>query len=424
MKNQRLIRALLDELPELLENGVLDSETALRMDAYYRSRLETPASFGRYLLFLFSILGVLLIGGGVILVFAHNWDWFPKYLRVGLSFLPLLMGACLGGYTIIRDKSAVWRECSAVFTGVGICILIALISQIYHMGGSLADFLRLVLILCIPAAYLFRSAVLLFAYCVGIMFLTDYTADFSFLDLAYLLAPLPFCIRSYWKEPESGKTIFLRYALFPLAIGSLLLTRGEAFFFALLTALFLLAGIRESERHSSRWYANPWLQGGFLSMTIMLCLMVTSNRFWSSCRTDRIFSPPGIAFTFLLAAFVIGLFLVRWRKNFFEKLLAVLFPLFVLGGLLLHCPEKMLTCASVFFALSGLIYVISGYFSRQIGMMNAGMLQLILLIFFRFASESGGILSRAIQFLVCGALFLLVNFFLGLHFRGKAVKHE
>ncbi|MEO9076636.1 MAG: DUF2157 domain-containing protein, partial [Gelidibacter sp.] len=145
---------LVDELPELVKNQVISEEVALRIRCYYRSEeSETPNK----LFAVFGVLGSLLVGLGIILILAHNWDDFSRALKTGLAFFPLLLAQLLAGYAIIKKKSAAWNEASATFLFFTVGSSIALVSQIYNIPGNLSTYALTWIALCMPLIYLLKS---------------------------------------------------------------------------------------------------------------------------------------------------------------------------------------------------------------------------------------------------------------------------
>ena len=119
---------LIKELGSLENEGVIDKETALKIATFLES--NKPSSSSRLLL-AFGILGALLLGSGIVLLMAHNWDSMPRTLKSIFAFLPLLVGqaACL--HILIKKPSdKIKREISSTFLIFGVAISIALISQI------------------------------------------------------------------------------------------------------------------------------------------------------------------------------------------------------------------------------------------------------------------------------------------------------
>lgn len=140
-KNYKFMEWLLNELPVLREKSVLEQEASERLDVYYRKQLAEAPSPQKYLSGVLSAFGALLIGLGLVLLVAFNWDMLPKIWRLGIAFLPLLAAAGFGIFTIAKDKDHRWREASAVISMAGVVTLTSLVSQIYHLDGTLESFI-------------------------------------------------------------------------------------------------------------------------------------------------------------------------------------------------------------------------------------------------------------------------------------------
>ena len=80
---------LLDALPELVREGLITADQADRIHMRYAAPQEQS---GNRMLLLFSILGGLLIGLGLILVVAHNWEDLSRTTRTVFAFLPMAIG--------------------------------------------------------------------------------------------------------------------------------------------------------------------------------------------------------------------------------------------------------------------------------------------------------------------------------------------
>ncbi|MBX7258419.1 MAG: DUF2157 domain-containing protein, partial [Candidatus Hydrogenedentes bacterium] len=70
--NKKAVRWLYAELPALIEEGIVTPETADRLRMRYGNADEE--SRVPLALVVCSVLGAVLIGLGIILVLAHNWD--------------------------------------------------------------------------------------------------------------------------------------------------------------------------------------------------------------------------------------------------------------------------------------------------------------------------------------------------------------
>src|SRR3954453_1354294 len=123
-------RWLLAELPELVTAGVLTEETAGALRQHYASQ---PSGEPRRIGFVLSaILGSLLVGAGIVLLVAHNWDFLSRPVRGAIAFAPLVLSQALAAFVLVRrSESVAWRETAAILNVAAIGTAIALVSQTY-----------------------------------------------------------------------------------------------------------------------------------------------------------------------------------------------------------------------------------------------------------------------------------------------------
>lgn len=161
------IRWLLGELPELVTAGVLSPETADALRQHYSSQ---PSEARRRIGFVLSaILGSLLVGAGIVLLVAHNWDFLSRPVRCAIAFAPLVLSQALAVFVLLRRReSAPWRECAAILNVAAIGTAIALVGQTYQIQGDFARFILGWMLLALPVVYVFQSSVGLSAYFVGV----------------------------------------------------------------------------------------------------------------------------------------------------------------------------------------------------------------------------------------------------------------
>ena len=135
-RDKQHLRWLHDELPELLTRNVVDAATAERLRVHYNlGSLSEPRSVA---LLVFGSLGALLVGGGMILIVAHNWEELSRGGRAVISIALLAAAQLLCGYVLLRKRgSAAWSEASALALCLSLGASIALISQTYNLGGEL-----------------------------------------------------------------------------------------------------------------------------------------------------------------------------------------------------------------------------------------------------------------------------------------------
>ena len=196
MRDPRLSEAL----PELLRDGLLDPQQAERIRAKYAVPDERS---GTRMLLLLAILGSLLVGLGIILIVAHNWDDLPRSARTALAFLPVLLGQGLLAFAVLRRPEVMaWREGSALLLACGLCASVALISQIYPIHGELEGYLLLCCALILPLLYIPGSIIVALGYLAlvlwhGVLLRTEHfgAERYPWSMLLLLLAAVPFYLQ-------------------------------------------------------------------------------------------------------------------------------------------------------------------------------------------------------------------------------------
>ncbi|MEL7342120.1 MAG: DUF2157 domain-containing protein, partial [Bacteroidota bacterium] len=163
-----MAKELLKALPELIEAGIISSEKAADIRYYLESRKQ-PAQ--NRLLVVFSILGAILVGLGIILILAHNWDDLSRTTKSIIAFIPLLVGQVACAYVILkRPDNTAWKEGASAFLIFGVGASISLISQIYHIEGNLGSFMLTWMLLIAPLMYLMRSSISSLLFLAGITY--------------------------------------------------------------------------------------------------------------------------------------------------------------------------------------------------------------------------------------------------------------
>lgn len=102
--------------------------------------------FSSTLVTVLSVLGCLLIGAGVVMIFMKYWYDFPNALKIFTCFVPALLGQGTGIYTYIRKKeSLAWCEGASVLwmlgTGVTTTVLLSQTNTNYIDEGIVYFFL-------------------------------------------------------------------------------------------------------------------------------------------------------------------------------------------------------------------------------------------------------------------------------------------
>ena len=97
----------LNDLPELIEGGIITNEIAESISIYYEKK---KAEQGGVLQVVLAVLGAILIGLGILFILAHNWDYMSVSVKTILAFTPLVVAQALAVYIILKKSGdKMWR---------------------------------------------------------------------------------------------------------------------------------------------------------------------------------------------------------------------------------------------------------------------------------------------------------------------------
>ncbi|MEL1246388.1 DUF2157 domain-containing protein [Flavobacterium sp. DGU11] len=412
------MKTILKELPELVVNDIITSDTAQRIEAYYASK-KVPRE--NNLLTIFGVIGAVLTGLGIILIFAHNWDTFPKSIKTMLALLPLIAFQGLTAYTIIAKKEARWKEPAGVLLFFAVGASIALVAQIYNIPGNLGSYLCTWTLLCLPLIYILRSNALALLH---IVFSTWYACEWSsetngrpWMYLFFIAAFIPFYIERHRSQPVSGITAFLNLALPVSGAIALAMFLDDAYkfnaaiyvaFFGMLYSIGQLAAIKQ---HSLRSNGFTFVS----QLGILILLLITSSKiFWevdSGMRASFSINtlPAGVAF------FAISLYIAIVRTNALRRfdpflIATIIFPAIYVVGLI----EPLFTTVLANLLVLGLGTVIirKGALQFNLPVLNFGLVIVSALIICRFFDTDMSFAIRGLLFVVVGAGFFFANYLL------------
>lgn len=429
------IRPLLDELDELVAAEVLDAASAERLRAHYAPRLENIKPWREVI---FAALGALLVGGGIILVLAHNWDEMSRGWRTILAFTPLGIAQGLVAWSMWkRPESAAWREGSTTALVLATAASMALVAQTYQFPGSPEGFLLAWFLLALPLVYAVDAAMPL-AFELGIaagwaLAANEHpTTQAGFWGLLALLAPALFLAR-HGLRASSGRSILLGWALVGALIfgtGASLPTGVHGVWIVAYALLFGVLALLGRDPAPAELHALPLRRGGTLGL-LGLAFLLSWEDPWGEARRPELwldtargaqdFILGALGFAALGTVFVLGSRALR-RRAIDDALLAGialvvvgLFPAVAFG------LERWVAVLLVNLALAafGIVLIVDGLRRDHGAHANRGVALLALLILVRFFDSDLSFISRGIAFVVLGAAFLGANHLLRRRLRGR-----
>lgn len=414
--------SIIKDLDELVAANLISADAATAIRAYYAQKDTGKASWP---LLVFSILGAVLVGLGLILIIAHNWDTMSRGLKLFFAFLPLLLAQALSAFTLLRraDKP-VWRETSAVLLFFSVGASISLVSQIYHIEGELKGFMLIWALLCLPISYLLRSsaASLLYLGALLLYLASDYLSitEDAYVYWGMLGLSLPYYYQLQKRSPN-GPFAILHHWLLPVAATAGVLALVSDFSHLLVLvyssgfALFYFIG-SSSFMNTPKLWMNGFKAIGSLG-TAGLLLFLSFDFFWDDLANERfplselLISVEGACLILITALAVF--FRARQLKGQPLKsthpmslIFLSLIPTFILGTFI----SEVLILINFLMLGLGVYYIRRGAQAGHLGLLNYGLIVIASLVTARFFDQDLSFVWRGVLFVLVGGGFFVLNY--------------
>ena len=186
---------LLKQLDGWEAEGLVTADSARVLRERFRAQGAVSMGAGSLMM---GIVGALLVGAGLIVLISHNWDDFSRPQRLACAFVPLLLSQLWTASLMRRGGVEMWKRESAGLlqtATTGACI--ALVSQIYHIGGHWTQFLLSWCLLTLPLVWALRGRFVAVFYVLGIGI---WSIGQNHVDEAWYLTPwvYPFLLLGIW----------------------------------------------------------------------------------------------------------------------------------------------------------------------------------------------------------------------------------
>ncbi|MEJ7647139.1 MAG: DUF2157 domain-containing protein [Chryseolinea sp.] len=425
---------ILRALPELVQAQVITEETAAQIRGYYNRQ---PNRASNRLFIIFGILGSLLIGMGIILILAHNWDTLPKGIKLAIGLLPLFVGQLLSGYLLWKKSSSTaWTEGAATFLFFAVAVSIAIVSQVYNIEGNLGSFVFLWMALALPIVYVLKSSIAALLFVCGMTWYACETGYFSYPHdsaLFYwisLLLLVPFYYFEFIaKRLKNNFFYFHCWAIalsLTICLGLFAVDADELMMIAYLGLFCIYIMLGEMKTfHTHKVLGNAFLVVGSLG-AIVLLLTLSFRFYWEELPkytektiigTQEFF----VALVVTLIATALLVFNLRTRKfseiNAKSLAFLLLIGLFALG---IHFPVLSQVLTNIVILLFAIHTIRSGARQDHLGILNYGLLIIAVLIICRFVDTNFSFVVRGLLFISVGAGFFAANYYLVKRRKGQA----
>lgn len=418
-------KQILNDLRQLINAQVITEETAQKIKEYYKTQ---PTQSSNRLFVVFAILGSLLVGLGIVLILAHNWDQLSKGFKLAVGSLPLLAAQVLAGFVLIkRVEGVAWREASGTFLFFAIAICISIVSQVYNIEGDLAGFLLTWMYLALPIAYVMRSS---FASLLFIMGITWYACEVGYFNYPNTNAPsywilllliLPFYYLEFIRKNIRNNFFHFHSWFLVLSVTICLgVFAGDSSEYMMIAYMSLFSGFVMMGQFrlfaSHRVLGNAYLVCGSLGVIILL-LTLSFRWYWEELPgiTADFFSQPEIIVSILLTIASIALLtrlaqIKKWEElNSKSYAFLLLIGLFFIGT---PSPLAAQILVNLIILLVAVHTIYDGAQQNHLGILNYGLVIISVLIGCRFFDTNFSFVIRGLLFIAIGAGFFIANYYM------------
>lgn len=424
--NTKAVQWLYKELPELVSQGVLSSESSDNLHKHYGE--VKPADKRWFVIMLCGVLGVLLIGLGIISIIAHNWEQLSRTIRGVISILPLILGQVFALTVLIKwPTSHALKEASGTFLSLMVGASIALISQTYNIPGDTADFILTWMLLILPIVYLLQAAIPAAFFTAGIASWAGQVMNSPMQSILFwpLLALIvPYFIWTLYQEKFAVRSTILAFVMaISLCFGAAF-SLGKTFsgswiiISTSLIGIFFYLGTVDIKKISKYWQRPFEILGGVGAFVMMLFLTyrtpwqsILSRYYYNVTDISSWLAVPDHVLTFILIATALLCFLRCVRGNDLMRTMFCALPLIALIGFVFHGVSE-------FFAMwlfNGYLLIVSisrimnGVKNDHLGVVNSGMFMLAALVVARFFDSQVDFIIKGLVFILIGIGFLVAN---------------
>ncbi|MFA5272374.1 MAG: DUF2157 domain-containing protein [Candidatus Omnitrophota bacterium] len=433
--NMKAIKWLYRELPDLIAKGVLTQEAGNKIRQHYGE--IKSASKASVILIISGTIGALLIGLGIILLLAHNWEQFSRFTRAILSFAPLVIGQGLVLWVLLKKpQSSAFKEGTGTFLSLMVGASIALISQTYNIPGDVGTFILTWMLLIVPIVYIMQASLPAAIYLIGI---TAWAGSFwdnpakavLFWPLAAIV--IPHFIWALRQEIHAIRTTILSLIIIICVVvgaGSSLgktWTGSWIIIFSSIFGIFYSLGCLKFSRLTTNWQRPLRMIGGI--GIFILALQFTFRYVWQYLARDHygvsrkisgMSALPDYIITLAIVATAILLFYDNLKhKNLSNSLFGAL-PVLAIVAFLFREQTIILPLFifNIYLLILSVSHIMLGIRRNSLPMVNIGMLMLAILIIARFFDSEINFIMKGLVFIAIGIGFLVTNVFLVRQKRG------
>ncbi len=392
--------------------------------------LETEKpNYNSTLIIVFSILGALLAGTGLVLIFVTFWQKMPIFFKAVLSLLPLIAGQGAGIFVLTKKKDKIpWCEGAGVLWCAGIAATLAMIYNIFNLGFYWQSLLIIVSILIIPVIILLNCAspVAVYYGCTIAWFTYEFHEGSPYLKLALTAlltaAGCVFTSRLVKKEKKSIRSLYSHWVSIAAVIAFSLITasgfNGDIIF--LISAAgaaglcLLLISLKEPD------ITMPYRIPGLLLTSLFL--FASGATYYGNLEREKesIVLTAVIIFAVILTLAFIIFTKTKSKDKFLSSYIAVGCIAFLSFSVISYympsfasksSNDEIFTTAMKIIAIAGnILLMISGGKEKKLLPINTGFVSVSALTFLIVYQSDLSMIVNGLLLLVCGTVLLFINY--------------
>ena len=393
------------------------------------TKLEESVRTSKTLFMVFSILGSLFVGAGVIILMVALWDKFPNIMKATVSFLPLLLGQAGAIYTYKKKfDNIAWREGASILWSAGVTATVGLLSMVLelHLGALMCLLIDAVLILPILCFFKVVSPLVFYygfsiAGSIGVLEYTRNEILSTVLMVALVGVGLLFTFFNRKNVPDaryeySSWISVLASCAMVIAISLFILEWG---YFSLPLALAVC--IYALNKHDG--WSMPFYPIGILGTAVASMFSTYFNLMGETYYSYKdyigwlnLIKPESIITIILTVATLAIGFIVGEKsldKNKYQSIFCYLGGAAAVVGLFNPVFKSVEWIGLVLFAITfaeGLVMLIKGASEKNYFNLNVGLIMLLVLMFFVLSAFDWNMVTVGLMFLISGASLFGANF--------------
>ncbi len=392
------------------------------------TKLEESVRTSKTLFMVFSILGSLFVGAGVIILMFALWDKFPNLIKASVSFIPLLLGQAGAVYTYKKKfDNIAWREGAAILWSAGVTATVGLLSMVLelHLGALMCLLIDAVLILPILCFFKVVSPLVFYygfsiAGSIGVLEYTRNEILTTIIMVALVGVGLLFTFFNRKNVPDARyeySSWISVLASISMAFASCYMLDWGYFSIPLALAVCIYA-LNKNDGWSMPFYPIGVLGTSFATLiSTYIHLQDDVSYAYSDIEPWlNLIKPESIATIILTLAILIIGFVIGGKsreKNKYQTVFCYLGGVVAVIGLISPAFKSVEWLGLILFAIAfvqGLVMLIKGANEKNYFNLNVGLITLLILMFFVLSAFDWNMVTVGLMFLISGCSLFGANF--------------